>query len=636
MQFGLGLALQEVNELIQDRLGEKRGEHNTESKEQKTTTSLLQEILGDEENLESIFEKANPQELTKIIESIALRGDIAEFVNHIADIKKSFESKIDPETVEYSLLSRFSTAMARFNKKRMAYFAEREKEKEENSKKKKELLDRLKGIVIEERVTKIEEVREIQNQWRNIGWVLQKDIEPLNNTYRQYLDIFFNLRSQYQELLGLDREYNLEEKKRIVQELDELIPTDDQTTREDWNKRSDRVKRLQESWRMIGHVPREEVEMLNSAFRDALDQFYELHSGYFLLQDDERIENEIKKRAILANIKAHHDFAGNQPKDWNDIAMEVFQYQNEWKSIGPGPIETNKNLWQEYRSECDHFFQRKSNFFKVFDDERGENLIKKTAICERAEAVIGNDDLKETAKILKQLQEEWKNIGPVHERYSNKIWKRFRTACDTFFDRKTASQNVSKNEFEENLRIKLDLISQVEAMVALDNPGDHSEEFESIQAKWKSTGHVPFKQKDIINGAYRDALSLYFEATQSRSGYGGGEHGSRSVRQKGQGIDGGLGKRRKLAVSDLREEELPKIRLKIQAIQENVEAYETNIQLISKGKGGDGLRAQIQSQIDSEKAEIERLKEKVKDLKNRQSPNSSEEDLSEEKDSTSV
>jgi uncharacterized protein involved in exopolysaccharide biosynthesis len=108
------------------------------------------------------------------------------------------------------------------------------------------------------------------------------------------------------------------------------------------------------------------------------------------------------------------------------------------------------------------------------------------------------------------------------------------------------------------------------------------------------------------------------------------------VRQKGQGIDGGLGKRRKLAVSDLREEELPKIRLKIQAIQENVEAYETNIQLISKGKGGDGLRAQIQSQIDSEKAEIERLKEKVKDLKNRQSPNSSEEDLSEEKDSTSV
>ncbi len=619
----------------------------TEDRGESAASSLSQEILGDEENLDSVVEKANPQELTLLMESIATRGEVAEFVSKIANIKKSFESKIDPETVEHALLSRFNTAMARFNKKRMAYYAEREKEKEDNSNKKKELLERLKAIVTEEQVTKIQEVRDIQNQWREVGWVLQKDLQSFNETYRHYLDIFYKLRSQYQELLELDRKYNHEEKKRVVDEVDGLIPTEEQITREDWNKRSERVKQLQEYWRTIGHVPREDVETLNAAFRDALDRFYELRSGYYELQDQQRVENEIKKKAILAKIKVHHDFDGKRPKDWTDVTNEVLALQNEWKTIGPGPIETNKSLWTEYRAECDHFFQRKSEFFKVFDEERGENLIKKTAICEKAEAVMNNEHLKDTTEILKQLQEEWKSIGPVHERYSNKLWKRFRTACDTFFDRKTAAVSASKSEFEDNMAIKLDLISQVEAIAALDNPGDHSAEFEAIAAKWKETGHVPFKQKDKINGAYRDAITQYYDKTRSRGGggygggygggggerrggggggerrgggdrQGGGERRGGGDRQGGGGDRRGGNDRRDQVASNPAEDEMRKMRMKIQIIQEKVEAYETNILFISKGKSGDGLRNQIQAQIDSEKAEIEKLKKKLKDMKSAQ------------------
>jgi hypothetical protein len=619
----------------------------TEDRGESAASSLLQEILGDEENLDSVVEKANPQELTLLMESIATRGEVAEFVSKIANIKKSFEAKIDPETVEHSLLSRFNTAMARFNKKRMAYYAEREKEKEDNSNKKKELLERLKAIVTEEQVTKIQEVREIQNQWREVGWVLQKDLQSFNETYRHFLDIFYKLRSQYQELLELDRKYNHEEKKRVVDEVDGLIPTEEQITREDWNKRSERVKQLQEYWRTIGHVPREDVETLNAAFRDALDRFYELRSGYYELQDQQRTENEIKKKAILAKIKVYHDFEGKRPKDWTDVTNEVLAMQNEWKTIGPGPIETNKSLWTEYRAECDHFFQRKSEFFKLFDDERGENLTKKTALCERAEAIMNNENLKETTEIFKQLQEEWKATGPVHERYSNKLWKRFRTACDTFFDRKTAAVSASKNEFEDNMAIKLDLISQVEAIAALDNPGDHSAEFEAIAAKWKETGHVPFKQKDKINGAYRDAITQYYDKTRTRGGggygggYGGGERrgGGGGGERRGGGErqgggdrrggndrqgggdrrgGGGGGERRDQVASNPAEDEMRKMRMKIQIIQEKVEAYETNIQFISKGKSGDGLRNQIQAQIDSEKAEIEKLKKRLKDMKSEQ------------------
>ncbi len=625
----------------------------TEDKGENAANTLLQEILGDEENLDSVVEKANPQELCLLMESIATRGDVAEFVSKIANIKKSFESKIDPETVEHSLVSRFNTALARFNKKRMVYYAEREKEKEENSTKKKDLLERLKAIVTEEQVTKINEVREIQNQWREIGWVMQKDVITFNETYRHFLDIFYNLRSQYQELLDYDRKFNLDEKKKIIDEIERLIPADDTTPREEWAKRSDRVKQIQEFWRTIGHVPREDHESTNAAFRDVLDRFYEMRSSYYEVQDAQKGENAEKKTAILEKLKSFHGFTGSRPKDWNDVTKEILDLQEQWKTIGPGPAEQNKELWKEYRSECDQFFARKQEFFKTFDDERAENLVKKTAICEKAEAVMNNEDYKETAEILKHLQEEWKNTGPIHERYSNKLWKRFRTACDAFFDRKTAAMSASKSEFEENLKIKLDLISQVESVIGSDNPADHAEEMEAIQAKWKETGHVPFKQKDKINGAYRDALGSYFEKTRQRGGggYGGGGgerrgqgggggerrgQGGGGGERRGQGGGGGgerrggggggggnygggndanRGRGNAGSTGDPLEDEMRRMRIKIQVIQEKVDSYETNILYISKGKSGDGLRAQIQGQIDNEKAEIEKIKRKIKEMK---------------------
>jgi vacuolar-type H+-ATPase subunit I/STV1 len=249
--------------------------------------------------------------------------------------------------------------------------------------------------------------------------------------------------------------------------------------------------------------------------------------------------------------------------------------------------------------------------------------------------VVNSENLKEAAETLKRLQEEWKSIGPVHDRFSNKIWKRFRTACDTFFERKNAAQAASKNELEENLQIKLDLISQLEAIAALDKPGDHSEEFDAIQVKWKETGHVPFKQKDRINGAYRDALSQYFDKTRNRGGAGGNGGGDRHHSGAPRNSNKGSGERRGVVSSEERRgssagaqgrgndkptgnpatDEIRRIKTRIQTIQEKVDAYETNILLISRGKSSDSLRNQIQSQIDSEKAEIERLKKKIQDIK---------------------
>lgn len=579
--------------------------------------TLLDEIIGDHTNFDATVEKSTPNELVLLIETIATRGKVSDFAQKVMTIKKSFDKKTDEETTDTAIVSRFQVAFGKFNKKRAAYYAEREREKEENSKRKKELLEQLKQLVQEEQVTKISEVRDIQQKWRETGWVAQKDVQPLNETYRQYLDIFYNLRSKYQELLDYDRKYNLDEKKKVIDEIETLIPTEEGTTREEWTARSAKVKNLQEVWRTIGLVPRESLEEINAAFRNVLDRFYELRSSYYELQDQQKNENAAAKRSLLERLTPYGTYTSDKAKSWNEATRKVLAMQEEWKKIGPGPLEVNKQLWKEYRQICDTFFNNKGEYFKGFDGQRSDNLARKIAICERAEALAESSDWKETAKVLKELQDEWKQIGAVHERHSNKVWKRFRKACDTFFERRSQASNAEKSSLDDNLKKKEELIAKLEALTASENPGAQIDTFNEIQAEWKATGHVPFKLKDKINNAFKEAIQKYFEKSKlsghhHHGGGGGGRHhggGGRGERFNDADLNSGdEDSRAKRLMGEIR-----RLRIRIQEIDQKASQYELNIQYIAKGKAGDGLRAQIQGQIDAEKAKVKELRAKMKE-----------------------
>ncbi len=571
--------------------------------------SFLEQVIGDVENFESVVDKASLNELALLLEKISERGDISGYINKVGRIKGLFNEKADGENIEKGLLERFSTALARFNKKRTAYYAKREQEKEENSAKKYSLLKRLKVIVQEEQVAKIQEVREIQKEWRETGWVLQKDIQPLKETYKQYLDIFYNLRSKFQELLEVDREYNLKSKEEIIQKIDALIPGEE-GTRELWKERSAAVKDLQMEWRFTGPVPKEKIEDINSSFRNVLDRFYEMRSGYYEIQDAQKEENAEKKKVLIEQMRIYSDFKSKQARDWNEATRGVLEIQEKWKAIGPGPIELNKKLWKDYRGMCDTFFEHKSAFFKEFDAIRSENLARKTAICEKAEGLQESEDFRETARVLKELQNEWKSIGPSHERYSNKIWKRFRRACDHFFDRRSKALASEKSEYQENLDKKEKLIEELRALTASEDAATRQDEFNAIQDRWKSTGHVPFRLKDKINNSFKEALGQYFEKTRisGRSGRGAQSNSNYSHKALSSISDTHIRENRI-------DGEIRKLQTRIRMIKEKVDQYELNIQYISKGKSGDSLRKQIQSQIDGEKSQIKEMKTKVKELR---------------------
>ena len=589
----------EPSEAEQDALFDNTGD---------SAQTLLAEIMGDHSNFDSTVEKASPNELVLLMETIADRGKVSDFVQKVMNIKKSFDKKIDEETIETSILSRFNTAFSRFNKKRTVYYAEREKEKEDNSRKKRELLEQLKQIVSDEQVTKIQEVRDIQAKWREVGWVAQKDVQPLNETYRQYLDIFYNLRSKYQELLDLDRKYNLDEKQKVIDEIESLIPTEEGTSRDEWTARSAKVKNLQDVWRTVGLVPRESLEEINGAFRNVLDRFYELRSTYYELQDQQKTENANEKRALLERLAPYATYTSDKAKAWNEATRKVLALQEEWKKIGPGPLDVNKQLWKEYRQICDTFFNNKGEYFKSFDGQRSENLRLKIEICEKAEALVESTDWKETAKTLKDLQEEWKKIGPVHERHSNKVWKRFRKACDSFFERRGQASSAEKTSLDDNLKKKEALITRLEELAASDTAASQIDTFNEIQAEWKATGHVPFKQKDKINNAFKEAIQKYFEKSKVGRHDSGRHHQHQRFETQVANMADGDERTRRF------QGEIRKLRIRVQEMETKVTQYEINIQYIAKGKSGETLRNQIQGQIDTERAKIKELRGKIKEL----------------------
>lgn len=577
-------------------------------------STLLAEIMGSEEEFKTVLENSGPQELALLMENIAIQSDVSGLISRGGDIQKAFKALRDGEgEIDDAAYSRFQTAFAKFNKKRKEYFEKREVEKEENSKKKYELLDKLKEIVEAEKVAAINEVREIQTQWKEIGWVKNEDVVPLSRTYKHYLDIFYTLRGHYNELRDRDRQYNLEDKLRLIAEIEDMIPEESNIGRDRWNELTNKLNNLRDLWKTTGHVPRENADEVISRYRNALDLFFETRSSFYQAQDQKREENAEKKLALLEKLKPYAEYQSNKAKEWNKATDEVLAIQKEWKEIGPAPKEQNKELWKTYREICDTFFNKKGHYFKSFDEERQANLDAKEAICAKAEELAESQDWEATAAALKQLQQDWNDVGPVHQRHSNKVWKRFRAACDKFFEKRAKAKGLGADSQKENLEKKEAILKQLEELLKAEVIGDiEAEAFKNLQVEWKSIGHVPFKQKDKINAGFRELANQFYrklDETNSESRRIRFETRLEAAGGRG-GRKGGGGKRGGGGGSPI-----SKLNYEIREIESKIDSYETNILYIAKGKKGDALRAQIQKQIDQEKDNLKKLRAKIKELK---------------------
>ena len=573
--------------------------------EQTGILNKIQEIIEDEEDTVKLIE-SSPENLISLIAFLS-KGNVGANSAKVAIIKNSFDAIRAKGDVTDELTESFREQLAGFNKLRAASKKQAENQKVSNAQKKRDLLVQLKEIVDSDDVYRINEVREIQDAWKKIGHVPKRDLDVMYREYRSLLDNFYQKREMHFELLEYDRKINLQEKEKLIVEAKKLIPEDDKKDDvEVWKKKMDMFHELQQQWRSIGHVPREDMERIRDEFRNVVDQFFEARQEYVDIIDKHREENAEKKEGLLVKMKEYTTFEAKKPREWNEATQAFRALQEEWKMLGPAPKAVNNELWQKYRKVADEFFTAKSNFFKALDEMRAQNLTLKIALCEQVEELLKNENWEKTARQLKKLQQEWKEIGPVPERHSNKVWNRFKTACDSFFEhRRTHYQALHKGE-NENLEKKRALIEEVKGLID-DYETDVDiaiERVKEIQREWKKIGKVPYKEKDRIWEEFRGEVDVFFNNLTGK------REKMRNVRfQTSLDVIKDDDKR----VRHIRAK-ISSIRKRVQRAQEKVDQYSNNMMFIAKGKSGDKLRKQIQDELDKEIEQIDAWKKQMREL----------------------
>lgn len=396
-----------------------------------------------------------------------------------------------------------------YKTKKASLSAKIEAEKEQNLLEKQHILERMKTLVEsnDDVSSHINEFRELQKKWKSIGLVPQAHVNELWKSYSAYQETFWDLIKINNELREYDFKKNLEVKTALCEVAERLAEE------EDVIEAFRQLQKLHEDWHETGPVAREIREELWTRFKTASSVINKRHQGHFDEVRKLEEDNLTAKTALCEKLEAFDYSTLNSYKAWDEATKTIIAWQEEWRALGFAPRKMNHKIFDRYRAACDAFFSAKAEFYKASKNVLNENLDKKKALCEKAEALKDSTEWKETTDKLIQLQKEWKTIGPVAKKYSDEIWKRFISACDYFFDQKQKNTSGQKSAETENLVKKKAIIANVNELdtVTDKTPAEILATLREYIAAWNEVGHVPFKEKDKIYKEYRSAVDKMFE-----------------------------------------------------------------------------------------------------------------------------
>ncbi len=400
----------------------------------------------------------------------------------------------------------FNKAYNELKQKRADEKARQEKEKQDNLKKKEAILEQIRVLSeTEETNDSLTKIKELQTEWKQIRNVPKNELDRLWESYKLYLDRFYDRLSIFNELKELDRRKNLDQKIDLTKKVAELAQEPSA------KKALILLKKYQEDWRNIGPVPPESNEEIWTRFKQECDKIYDMIKAVMEENQRKREENLTAKKEILAKALALSNIHTAKIKEWLEQSNVAGQLMEEWKKIGMVPLKYRESVWAEFRAAINQFYNNKNAFFKQLHHERSENLKAKNALIEKAEQISANpiDWHKQTAE-LKKLQEDWKKTGQVPDKISEPIWKRFRAACDLFFEKKAQHFAGQIEEQKVNLEKKKELITRLEVLLQKEDGADIINDLKAIQEEWNAAGFVPMVEKTAIQKQYSELSDKVF------------------------------------------------------------------------------------------------------------------------------
>ena len=477
----------------------------------------------------------------------------------------------------------FKALYVDYKKERAQFNKEQDAQREEHLEKKLAIIEELKALVEEpgEMKDAFPKFRDIQNRWRETGPVPQQRFRDVNDTYQLYVTKFYDLVDINRELRDLDFKKNLEAKTAFCEQAEALAADEDVV------EAFEELQKLHEQWKDLGPVAKEYRDAIWERFRAATSVINKRYQAHFEGLKAQQTENLEAKTALCEEVEAIAEKEITSSAEWNAMTRKIEEIQAKWRSIGYATRKENQKVYDRFRAACDKFFERKRASFTEFKDSMNANLQKKMAIIEEAESLKDSTDWKATGDRLMELQRQWKEIGAVPRKKSEQIWKRFRAACDAFF---TARDNRpgAQGNFGANLSQKKALIEEIKAYEGETTP----EAYKEFQEKWNAIGFVPFKEKEAVQAAYKEALEEKFPGM-----------GGRGRRERGGSPRGG--ERKPLTEKDRLKEQFAQL-------QQEIQTYENNIGFFGLSKGAEKLKAQMQERIDAAKAKLEELKAQIR------------------------
>lgn len=484
-----------------------------------------------------------------------------------------------------------------FKSRKAAYFAKLEAEKENNLLLKHHILDRMKVLVDsnDDVSVHINEFRDLQKQWKEIGLVPQAAVAELWKQYSMLQESFWDLIKINNELREYDFKKNLETKTHLCELAEKLDEESDIISA------FHQLQKFHEEWHEIGPVAREFREEIWQRFKAATTTINKKHQSHFDEIRSLEEENLNAKTLLCERIEAVKIDELNTYKAWDDATKSVMELQEEWRTIGFAPKKNNHKIFERYRAACDAFFDAKAQYYKEAKSTLSENMDKKKQLCEQAEALKDSTEWKATADKMIELQKEWKTVGPVAKKYSDEVWKRFISACDYFFDQKAKNSNDQKSVEIQNLQKKKELINYInDLQVDATNNEDVLAKIREKIAEWNSIGHVPFKEKDKIYKEYRKAIDTKFEVLQVDATKNRLENFKTNLKDIASKGDNKVYRER------------DRLMRSYEHLKSEIAVYENNMGfLTTSSKKGSGLIKELERKIESLREEARLIEQKV-------------------------
>ncbi len=482
--------------------------------------------------------------------------------------------------------------------KRKQIAADEEKQKEENLVRKLAMIERVKELTeSQDDFNKVyQEFNSIQNEWKNIRLVPHGKEHELWQSFQQQVEKFYDIVRIHNEFRDYDFKKNLASKTGLCESAERLLEEEDTVSA------FHQLQKLHKDWRDIGPVARKDREPIWQRFKVVSAEINKKYQSHIESLKEKEGENYEKKVAICEELEAIDYSALKNTRDWDAKMREVLNLQAQWREIGYAPRKVNAKIFRRYRAACDSFFKNKNTYYQTIRGELEENLLKKTALCERAEEMKDSTDWRKTTPEFIALQREWKEIGMVPRRSSSAIWKRFITACDYFFEQKKKHTDSLYEAEVENLNLKREITDKIKNIDSDLSDDEALEVLKDLMSKWQAIGFVPFKEKNNVHKEFIEATDAQF----SRLNIDKSERKletfksnisemTRSDHSRGQVFH-----------------ERDKLMRQFERMKAELQTYENNVGfLTSSSKKGNSLVDDMNNKIDKLKAELELIVKKV-------------------------